>query len=87
MRLATLLTLNMADEGAGRYASLDFHDKFDYLGSSVHCYGDQDTVRIQVTSLRETFAETMSLVSMMLHQSRFDAVDFEREKHRMLVQK
>ncbi len=82
----TLLTLNMADEGAGPYDSLTFHDKFDFLGSGIHCYGDQDTVRIQVTSLRETFAETMGLVSLMLHQPRFENKDFDREKHRMLVQ-
>ena len=82
----TVLTLNLADEGAGPYDSLTFHDKFDFLGSNIHCYGDQDTVRIQITSLRETFAETMGLVSLMLHQPRFDVKDFDREKHRMLVQ-
>jgi zinc protease len=82
----TMLTLNMADEGAGQYTSLELHDKFDYLGSSVHCYGDQDSARIQVTTLRENFAETMALVALLLQQPRFDQKDFDREKHRLLVQ-
>ena len=81
----TQLTMQVLNEGGGDFTSSEFHDRIDDLGSSIVCFSNEDYARIQITSLRENFADTLALLSLMLVKPIFSETDYAREKNNLMV--
>ncbi len=81
----TQLTMQVLNEGGGDFTSSEFHDRIDDLGSNIVCFSNEDYARIQITALRENFADTLALLSLMLLKPIFSETDYAREKNNLMV--
>jgi len=78
------LLAQMLEEGTRDKTAAEFEDAIGLLGSGVNVSSGSTAITISGTSLARNFGKTMDLVTEMLLQPRFDAVDFERIKNNSL---
>ncbi|MCX7545464.1 M16 family metallopeptidase [Marinicella gelatinilytica] len=79
------LLAQMLEEGTKHKTAAEFEDAIGLLGSGIHVSAGSTAITVSGSSLARNFAKTMDLVTEMLLQPRFDAVDFERIKNNTLT--
>lgn len=79
------LLAQMLEEGTRHKTAAEFEDAVGLLGSGINVSAGTTAITVSGTSLAQNFDRTMDLVTEMLLQPRFDAVDFERIKNNTLT--
>lgn len=78
------LTSLLIDEGAAEYDSLALNGEFEKLGSVFSVSSNHDLISMTLLSLKENFNRSLELLSKVILTPRFDDLDFEREKKKVL---
>ncbi|MFA8342695.1 MAG: M16 family metallopeptidase [Rhodothermaceae bacterium] len=79
------LTGMMIDEGAGKYNALELDNEIDSLGSILEISNDHDSIFLSMSSLEETFDNSLDIFSQIICEPHLAENDFVREQEKALV--
>ncbi|WP_442845186.1 M16 family metallopeptidase [Leeuwenhoekiella sp. H156] len=79
------LTAGLMTKGTATKNTAELEEALDLLGASVYVYAGAESITLRGTTLARNFDKTMALVSEMLLQPRWDALEFELQKKEVLT--
>ena len=78
------LTASMMNEGTRNKTPEELEDAIRLLGASINVMGGTENITIRVSTLARNFEKTLSLVEEMLFEPRWDSVQFDLAKSRIV---
>ncbi len=79
------LTLDMLDEGAGRFSSQEFVAASEGLGGRIAASSGADRSGVTMSALSANLAPSLDLVAAMLREPRFDSSELDRVRTQSLT--
>jgi len=77
------LTSLLVDEGAGDYDSLQLDDEIESLGSIFGVSTDNDSIHLNMLTLKENLERSIELLSLIYQTPKFAEEDFIREQKKL----
>lgn len=74
------LAMNLIDEGTKSMNSLEINEKLQLIGASLNTFSDQDMSNIYMTTLKQSFNESLDLFSDVVLNPVFPQNEFDRLK-------
>ncbi len=81
----TSVTAQMLNRGTTRLDAAQFAEEVERRGCNLRTVGDTDACSLQASGLREWFDDLVDLASEALTQPRFDAVELDTLRRRMIA--
>ena len=78
------LTNNIMSRSTVKLDTVDFYRKLEQLGIEIKISSDLVNTYVSVSCLSKYLNEAISLLQERLFQNRFDEVEFEQEKHKLI---
>ncbi|MDY0098189.1 MAG: pitrilysin family protein [Bacteroidales bacterium] len=78
------LTASMMNEGTRNKTPEELEEAIRLLGASISFSGGNENITIRVSTLERNFEKTMALVEEMLFEPRWDSVQFDLAKSRVI---
>ena len=78
------LTASMMNEGTKNKTPEELEDAIGLLGASITVYGGTENVTVRVSTLARNFEKTLALVQEILLEPRWDSVQFNLVKSRII---
>jgi len=78
------LTASLMNEGTKNKTPEELEDAIRFLGASISVYGGNENITIRVSTLARNFEKTIALVEEMLFEPRWDSVQFDLAKSRVV---
>ncbi len=78
------LVASMLNEGTKNKTPEQLEDAISLLGASIRVYGGDDAITISVSCLAKNFEKTLALVEEILLEPRWDKVQFDLAKSRII---
>ena len=80
------LTASLLTKGTQLKTTAELEEALDLLGASVYVFADQENTTIRGNTLARNFSKTMTLLTEILLQPRWDSTEFELQKKEVLTQ-
>ena len=78
------MTASLMNEGTMNKTPEQLEDAIRLLGASISIYGGSENISVRVSTLARNFEKTLDLVEEMLFEPRWDTVQFELAKSRVI---
>jgi len=78
------LTASLMNEGTKNKTPEEFEEAIRMLGASINVFGGTENITIRVNTLARNFEKTVALVEEMLFEPRWDSLQFELAKSRVI---
>lgn len=78
------MTASLMNEGTKNKTPEELEDAIRLLGASISFYGGSENITVRVSTLARNFEKTLDLVKEMLFEPRWDTVQFELAKSRVI---
>ncbi|MFD2585490.1 M16 family metallopeptidase [Croceitalea marina] len=78
------LAMNLMDEGTKNMNSLEINEKLQLIGASLSTFSDQDISNVYMTTLKQSFNESLDLFSDVVLNPIFPEKEFDRLKNEQI---
>jgi len=78
------MTASLMNEGTKNKTPEELEDAIRLLGASISFYGGSENITLRVSTLARNFEQTVALVEEMLFEPRWDSVQFDLAKSRII---
>ena len=79
-------TMNMLDEGAGKYGALDFAAAAEALGANIGSAANLDGANVYLSALKDKLDPSLALFADVIRRPRFEEDEIERVRKQWLAQ-